>query len=341
MFAILDCGTTTTRIYLVDKDKNILASVRGKIGVRNTTLTGSKETLRNGITELFYQLLSQSHFSIKAVDFIIASGMITSEIGIIELSHIACPAGINELADNIYRVDANTLLPIDVPLYFVRGVRNQYSQKSISALRDMDFMRGEEVQNIGIYNRFYKKAPFFTVALSSHTKISYINKEGDIIVSATTLSGQLYEALMSATSIRASLIDIPDEKAGGYSFEELCAAAQDCVANAGLCRTLLMPRFMNVLMTSNFRERRLFVDAAIAADDIKAFEELRQKNFVSNTYILYGHEVRCQIYSHMLKKAFGSQLNIVALDGQEEQDRITVDGMMEIALRKINSNIYE
>ena len=81
MFAVIDCGTTMTRIYIVNEEKKIIASGRKKVGVRDTSITGSRDALRSGVTELFFQILSENNIPDKDVEFAIASGMITSEIG--------------------------------------------------------------------------------------------------------------------------------------------------------------------------------------------------------------------------------------------------------------------
>ena len=57
MFAVIDCGTTMTRIYIVDENQQIIASGRKKVGVRDTSITGSRDTLRSGVTELFFEVL--------------------------------------------------------------------------------------------------------------------------------------------------------------------------------------------------------------------------------------------------------------------------------------------
>lgn len=59
MFAVIDCGTTMTRIYLVNDQKEIVASGRKKVGVRDTSITGSRDKLRNGVTELFFEILRE------------------------------------------------------------------------------------------------------------------------------------------------------------------------------------------------------------------------------------------------------------------------------------------
>ena len=78
MFAVIDSGTTMTRIYIVDQNKNIAASGRTKVGVRDTSITGSRNKLRRGVEELFFRVLEEHKIADKDVEFAIASGMITS-----------------------------------------------------------------------------------------------------------------------------------------------------------------------------------------------------------------------------------------------------------------------
>ena len=78
MFAVIDCGTTMTRIYIVNEQKQIIASGRKKVGVRDTSITGSRDALRDGVTELFFEVLRDNDIPDEQVQFAIASGMITS-----------------------------------------------------------------------------------------------------------------------------------------------------------------------------------------------------------------------------------------------------------------------
>lgn len=338
MFAVIDCGTTTTRIYIVDKEKKIVASGRTKVGVRDTSITGSRDKLRNGVTDLFFKVLEENQIPDEQVKFAIASGMITSEIGLIDIPHLVAPVGLQQLAEGIEKVDDESVLPIGRPVYFVRGVRNHYPDNARARdLRQVDFMRGEEVQCIGIMESRKVPFPCNLVALSSHTKIMYINENRQIEASNTTISGQLYEALNNATNIGKSIIPIKGEKAGGYSFEELVEVAMDCVEHAGLARTMLMPRFLQVLMQSSGNERQLFIDAAIAADDLHAFREMREQGYVSDYYLFYGHEIRCKLYTYMLKKVFGDHIVVESIYDKDELDQLTVTGSIAVALKKIET----
>ena len=266
MFAVIDCGTTTTRIYIVDSERNIVASGRKKIGVRDTSITGNNNKLREGIVELFYEILSDYDLDDESVEFAIASGMITSEVGLMEIPHLIAPAGITELTKGIVKVIDQNVLPIKRPVYFIRGIRNNYPAKAgLDDIQLIDFMRGEEVQCIGIMNGYDLSYPCNIVTLSSHTKIIYVNSNKQIESSFTTLSGQLYEAIVGSTSIGKSLKYDPQEPTGFFEKKDIIKAATSSVKNAGLIRTMMMPRFLQVLLNSSSEERILFADAAIAA----------------------------------------------------------------------------
>ena len=175
MFAVIDCGTTMTRIYIVDENQQIIASGRKKVGVRDTSITGSRDTLRSGVTELFFEVLEENRIPDEQVEFAIASGMITSEVGLIEIPHLVAPVGLHQLSEGIQEVNDPAVLPIRRPVYFVRGVRNHYPENARAQdLRQVDFMRGEEVQCILGSPRFLRltdPADGLQIALGEETSL--------------------------------------------------------------------------------------------------------------------------------------------------------------------------
>lgn len=332
MYAVIDCGTSTTRVYVIGSDRQIVASGRKSVGVRDTSITGSRNKLREGVTQLFFDVLAQNDIPRQEIQFAIASGMVTSEIGLIEIPHLVAPVGRKELAENIVEVNDPEVLPIGCPVCFVRGVRNRYAADARAQdLREIDFMRGEEVQCVGILETLAPSCPCSIVTLSSHTKVIYIDEEQRIAKSNTTISGQFFNALVSSTNLGKSLTPVEGETSGGYSREELIAIARDCVQYAGLGRTCLMARFMQVLLKTDGNERRTFIDAAIAADDVKAFREMRDRGYAGDRYILYGQQQRCDMYAYILKKEFGDGLTIETIGESEKIDELTVAGTIAVA----------
>lgn len=341
MIAVIDCGTTNTRVYIMNEDGGIAGQSAEKVGVRDVAAAGTKQVLQDGIKKAFLRALDNAGVELRRIRFAIASGMITSEIGLIDLPHVIAPAGLDELAASVKTVKDKSVFPLDVPVVFVRGIRNAVREGGglgLGQLRQMDFMRGEEVQIMGILADRAPTLPVNVVVLSSHTKLIHVNERGQITGSITTISGQFYEALQ-ATSIGKSIRPTPAvEPAGGYSLADIVDAAYESVTKAGFLRTMLMPRFMQVLISTNWAERQQFVDAAIAACDMEIFAEFGRLGFPNAVpYLLVGHKERCEIYDLLLKRLFGLGCKVDYIYDQAEIDRLTVSGAFAVA-NKVNPN---
>lgn len=336
MFTVIDCGTTNTRIFAVDKKGNITASGEMKVGTRDTSITGSKDKLRNGINQLYSQVLEECGLNREDMDFAIASGMITSEIGLAELPHLTAPVGMKDLTEGIVRFNDKEILSLGCPVYFVRGVKNrETTELTAGSLRNTDFMRGEEVQCMGILEKEQINGPYNIVVLSSHTKNIYIDAENRIAASNTTISGQFYEALLNATFLGSS-VKSEEKEVKRYSKTEILDLAVECAKAAGMGRTLLMTRFMQVLMETHSEERKLFLESVIAADDMKAFEEMRSQGFDSGKYLLIGQPGRCELYEIMLRKYFDPKAEIRILTDKKRISELTVAGSIAVAMQYVD-----
>ena len=333
MIAVIDCGTTFTRIFIVDEHENIIAQGSKKVGVRDTSITGSRDTLRNGICELFEEILNENKIAKSQISYAVSSGMITSEIGLIEIPHLTAPISLDDLAANLKFVDEKVILPIGVPVVFVPGIKNDFGKDArLDSIRKVDFMRGEEVQCVGILENSKMAPPVNIVVLSSHTKIINIDSKYRICGSITSLSGQLFEAIISSTSVGKSLMKQEGSTSGGYTEDEIINIACESVQKAGLVRTMLMPRFMEVLLKTNSDERILFADAAIAADDMKSFDEADALGFKAKQTILFGHENRCKLYKKLLLEKH-PDMSIEIVSDSHEISLFTVSGALSIMKR--------
>ena len=58
--ATIDCGTTNSRVYIVNEGAEILGKAAKKVGVRDTAIHGSNEVLKEGLKEIFYQSLENA-----------------------------------------------------------------------------------------------------------------------------------------------------------------------------------------------------------------------------------------------------------------------------------------
>ena len=117
----IDSGTTNTRVNIWQSERVIADSFQ-EVGARDTAITGSKTTLQNGVRMAIAQVLSQANIQIANVKLILATGMIGSNLGLLEVPHVPAPAGLEELAKGMKM----TIIPevISCPIWFIPGVRN-------------------------------------------------------------------------------------------------------------------------------------------------------------------------------------------------------------------------
>jgi len=237
-FAVIDCGTTNSRVYIVNKKKEIVGKASKKVGVRNTAIQGSNDVLKVGLKETFLKAIKNASLQLHNINFAISSGMITSEIGLLEIPHLWAPVSINELAQNIKEVRNTSIFPLDLPIFFIRGIKNKYNTET-STLKDvgkLDFMRGEETQVTGFLSTYNCNLPLTFIVLSSHTKYISVNKKSQIMGSITTLSGQIYEAIIKESIIGKSIRKMDNFNDSSYFNKEIIDNAYRWVQEGGFLR---------------------------------------------------------------------------------------------------------
>jgi 2-dehydro-3-deoxygalactonokinase len=333
-FATIDCGTTNSRVYLLDAAHRIVHKGARKVGVRDTAITGSRQTLREGLASLVETTAREAALPLAEIRFAITSGMITSEIGLQEIPHLWAPSGLAELAESLTVTQDPTVFPLDLPLVFIRGIKNPYPpETTYEDIRRIDFMRGEETQVIGLLTRpDVPRPPLTAVVLSSHTKYIHVREDGRIAGSLTTLSGQVFEAIQQATSIGKSITAerTPDPK----DLTPTITAAYEAVRHAGFLRALLMPRFMEVLLKVPAEIRRTFVEAAIATEDLRVLQEFPLLGFPRECpMILIGSPPRCRVFRELLTRAEAAGPVVAEITAEEAVDRLSIDGAVAIARR--------
>ena len=333
-FAIIDCGTTNSRVYILDEQFNLVSKTLKKVGVLDTVVNGSNEILKAGLKELFESTVNKAGLKISDIKFAIAFGMITSEVGLIEIPHLWAPVGIGELAKGIKIVNNPEVFSVDIPMIFIRGIKNYFPENTTyKDIRKVDFMRGEETQVAGLISLYPGlHYPVTMVVLSSHTKYIYINKEKKICSSLTTLSGQTYEAIRKDTFIGKSIKNDKSGKDENYFDTDIIDVAYNSVRNAGFLRTLMMPRFMEVLLKTEWYERKLFINTAIIAEDLRTLDEFKTlNNLLYCSFVLVGHKIRSKILGYLLKKYYGVTEKIKYIYEKEEIDQLSIGGGIIIA----------
>jgi len=191
-YITIDGGTTNTRVSLVCENKivdTIKSNIGAKMGIENNKLL--KNTVKKGIDEI----IRKNNLTQGDVTAILASGMITSELGLFALEHIMAPAGIKELAENISTVMLEDVC--EIPISFVRGV------KKGTSFKNTDMMRGEETELIGLLEE--GSAESIYLLMGSHTKLIKTDAYGRIFDFSTMMTGEMVAAITQNTILKSAV----------------------------------------------------------------------------------------------------------------------------------------
>ncbi len=322
LFAIVDMGTTNTRLTVTDPSGEIRASARGEFGCKDRAATGNREVLIKGLNHLSEEITQKSGISSNEIACMLCSGMITSDIGLMDIPHRIAPVDVVDLAAHAQEVSMPEIIP--APILFIPGVKNKVEHPSIDSLDEMDFMRGEETQVFGAIEHYRIEVPVTFVFLSSHTKLVDVDERHRITRSFTTLSGQIFDAFRFQTLLAKS---IPVENPPSIHEQSLLRGVRAGLKN-GILRASLMVRFMDILIQSSSQERFAFLEGVIIASDVQAIKE--SYPFMRRRIAILGERLRAEAYRLVFKAFLDPSLECTYL-GEESMDRATLHGALRIA----------
>ena len=182
----IDTGTTNTRTFLWDENRNMIAGEKAEVGVRNTAIDGNNDRLKKAVHDCLERLLENNNLTYNNISRVMACGMITSNVGLVEVPHVTAPAGLKELAQQAKSILLEDVCPL--PILFIPGVKNGLPDINMENFAVMDIMRGEEVESIAIMDHFPKDKPYLLVLPGSHTKFVSVDKEGKMTGCLTTIN---------------------------------------------------------------------------------------------------------------------------------------------------------
>ncbi len=214
----LDTGTSNTRVRAW-RDDRVVGRAEAAVGVRDTARTGSHASLRVGVRDAIRAALAVVDASERDRVLILASGMITSGLGLLEVPHLTMPADANQLAAGMRRAHFADI--VDVPIWFIPGVRHDAAPVGADTASQMDMMRGEETEVFGLLSRLQYSEPLVVLLPGSHAKFVEVSNDATITRCLTTLSGELLDLLIGQSVLAAGLkhgwpdaLDVPALTAG-------------------------------------------------------------------------------------------------------------------------------
>ncbi|MDD3213153.1 MAG: 2-dehydro-3-deoxygalactonokinase [Eubacteriales bacterium] len=240
-YILIDGGTTNTRFTLVDDTGAVLAKAASPVGVRSTAINGNNRELcdavRQGIGKVMAGLRPED---IRAC---VAYGMITSREGLCEVPHLVAPVSAGDLHAALHTLVLPEVAPF--PIAMIRGVRNTAEPVSPDYIDEIDMMRGEETEAIGLWTLLKPEQRCVFVLPGSHNKFVAMDEQGRIAGCMTSISGELLDALTHHT-VLTDAVDGRFVSMDTYDRSMLLAGAAAC-AEAGLGRAAFGARILRTL----------------------------------------------------------------------------------------------
>ncbi len=301
----IDGGTTNTRVRLVI-DGVITDTEKTDIGSSNKDNTELKRACR----EMIGGLLSRNGLTESDIRFIMAAGMLTSELGLYCLPHSVLPAGAADLAKAAKTVVLEEICSI--PFVFTPGLK----QAAVGG----NMMRGEEAECFGLCSVYPTDGPVAVILPGTHNKV-ILYENGTITDLYSMMSGELFAALSAHTLLRHSF---PDEMPNGFDGEALLLGAEDCRTN-GLTEAALRVRSIEKGGGKSALWLKSYLSGAVLACDIQSM----QKHCGERTILLGGPKALKKQFAALIPHYLPDNRLIEAKD--EDGDTATTLGQILIA----------
>ena len=286
----IDGGTTNTRAFLWDKRGRVVLSSKSSIRIRDSVELGDKQRLHYSIKHLISTLLEKQQLSPKQIAAIYASGMITSNMGLIELPHLIAPVSLEDFSEHV--VSRQIPQICSLPIHFIPGMKNMPDTAvSLTQLDTMDIMRGEETEALALLEHVNQKQNCLLVLPGSHTKFILVNAEGQLSSCLTTLSGELLSVLTNHT-VLADAVEhkFADEK---WNSEYLLAGFQTAHTTS-FSRTAFLTRIVSQFLSKDIECCASFLLGTVLENDITAIKSSTALKVFPHTQVyIAGKEPFC------------------------------------------------
>lgn len=277
----LDGGTTNTRVCLW-KNEGLIARSGREVGVRCTAEDGNNRRLKEAARDCIREVLAAAGIEEGDLGAVLASGMISSNVGLAEVPHCPAPAGAGELAGGARQVTLPAICSL--PITIIPGVKNPVDPVDLSSFGRMDMMRGEEVETLALLEEYPKDRPYLLVLPGSHMKFVTVDREGRILGCLTSISGELLSSITLHTVIADAVgrSFVSDES---YDPEFVALGAREA-AQVGLGRACFSARILSQFPKTPPEKLAGFLLGAVLQGDLTALRGSRWLKTEGETEII-------------------------------------------------------
>lgn len=263
---VIDCGTTNLRVTALDSTRRVLGTVKAEGGVRHTAIDGHNGHLKETLARSIASVLEACGAGMADVERCVAYGMISSNMGLLEIAHVAAPVSAGDLKKAVKEACFPEIAPF--PIAFIPGVRNFEGRVTMENFSMMDMMRGEETEAMGLYDLLRPQGETVLILPGSHNKFVRMDAEGRIRGCMTSISGELLDAMTHHT-ILADAVQSGFASAETYDGDMAREGAWEC-AHSGLGRAAFAGRILNTLGKEHASAIQSYLLGAALALDVQA-----------------------------------------------------------------------
>lgn len=263
---LIDGGTTNVRVTLLDRQGLPLDTVKKEAGVAHTAMDGHNGRLKEAVREAISGLTDK--YGIKKGENApcVAYGMITSREGLCEVPHLAAPADAADLRRAMVSRSFDDIAAF--PIRFIPGVKNMAGKADLSNFSQMDMMRGEETEAVGLWRLLMPASACLFLLPGSHNKLTRMDETGRIMGCMTTMSGEFLSVLTNHT-ILSSAVDHLFATAETYDRDMALAGFREA-EKMGLGRAAFAGRILSTLGGLPPEKIASYLLGAVLSTDIQA-----------------------------------------------------------------------
>ncbi len=326
----VDGGTSNTRTYLWTTDGKILTHRSQAIGAKTSAINGSNQPWKQAIHDMIESMLTEHDISEDSVQGVYMSGMLTSDLGILEVPHLTAPVSMKNYQDHMVRVHLPEVFSKEIVL--IPGIKNALSTpESLDSLRKFDIMRGEETETYALIEQYGSDQNTIYILPGSHNKYVFVDENCTVLATSTTLSGELLNSIVNDTIV-ASSVDHRFPSMEHYNLEMIQYGCE-MHRKEGIGRALFLTRLFDRFGSQSKYNLQNYVLGVVLESDLTALHNAAFFKDVMNVRIvIHGNGA----FSHALYdllKADPAFHNIILHDSEEFP--IAAQGAYHLAMKDL------
>jgi len=303
-YLAIDGGTTRTRVRLWHADR-VIDECEAHVGARDVAADGEARPIEEALRVLIRTLRERNAVEPSAV---VCSGMISSDVGLVNVPHVHAPVTLTDLALSLFRHDIVNVT--ELPLYFVPGVKTVADSVRWETVTKLDVMRGEEAEVTGLLSAVELTPTLAFFHCGSHHKLILVSDihdnrphltgfrgyEATLMRSSTALTGELLAAIQQRTILASSVNDLDTVE---LDWDAVAEGARSARA-AGFARAAFLVRVCETVAGFGRDSATSFLIGALADLDLQLIEHT---DALDNDLVVYGGGVFPAVLSSLLEKA--------------------------------------